>query len=92
MFADTPRPWPLFEDVTSDFISMQLHGSTELYNSRYTSEELDHWADCMRAWSNGGQPADARLISPEGPPQKATEVPAIAPVEGTREGLTVMPG
>ena len=24
-------PWPLFEDVTADFIYMRLHGSTELY-------------------------------------------------------------
>jgi len=70
--ADTPRPWPLFEDVTADFIYMRLHGATELYNSRYTSEELDRWADCIRAWATGGQPADARLISPEPPPARAT--------------------
>jgi uncharacterized protein YecE (DUF72 family) len=65
--ADTPRPWPLFEDVTADFIYMRLHGSTELYNSRYTSEELDRWARLMRDWSEGRQPADARLITPEPP-------------------------
>src|SRR6185369_7458926 len=78
--ADTPRPastgsgqaWPLFEDVTADFIYMRLHGSTELYNSRYTSEELDRWADCIAAWARGGQPLDARLISKEPPPQRAT--------------------
>jgi len=70
--ADTPRPWPLFEDVTADFVYMRLHGATELYNSRYTSEELDRWADCIRAWATGGQPADARLISPEPPPARAT--------------------
>jgi uncharacterized protein YecE (DUF72 family) len=69
--ADTPRPWPLFEDVTADFIYMRLHGATELYNSRYTSEELDRWADCIRAWSTGRQPADARLISAEPPPPRA---------------------
>jgi uncharacterized protein YecE (DUF72 family) len=69
--ADTPRPWPLFEDVTSDFIYMRLHGSTELYNSRYTTEELRRWADCIRAWTEGGQPQDARLISDEPPPARA---------------------
>jgi uncharacterized protein YecE (DUF72 family) len=69
--ADTPRPWPLFEDVTADFIYMRLHGAIELYNSRYSSEELDRWADCIRAWSTGGQPADARLISGEPPPRRA---------------------
>ncbi|HEY8356961.1 MAG TPA: DUF72 domain-containing protein [Ramlibacter sp.] len=66
--ADTPEPWPLYEDVTSDFIYMRLHGSTELYNSRYTTEELERWARCMRAWSQGEQPADARLIAPGDPP------------------------
>jgi uncharacterized protein YecE (DUF72 family) len=65
--ADTPRPWPLFEDVTADFIYMRLHGSTELYNSRYTGEELDRWARLMRDWSEGRQPDDARLITPEPP-------------------------
>jgi uncharacterized protein YecE (DUF72 family) len=70
--ADTPRPWPLFEDVTADFIYMRLHGSTELYNSRYTGEELDRWAECIAAWARGGQPAGARLISNQRPPARAT--------------------
>jgi uncharacterized protein YecE (DUF72 family) len=73
--ADTPRPWPLFEDVTADFIYMRLHGATELYNSRYTSEELERWAACIRAWREGSQPADARLISSEpAPPRSARDV------------------
>jgi uncharacterized protein YecE (DUF72 family) len=78
--ADTPRPrstgsgraWPLFEDVTADFVYMRLHGSTELYNSRYTSGELARWAACMRAWAEGTQPPDARLISKEAPPARAS--------------------
>jgi uncharacterized protein YecE (DUF72 family) len=69
--ADTPKPWPLYEDVTADFVYVRLHGSTELYKSRYSSEQLDRWADCIRAWTHGLQPADARLISPEPPPQRA---------------------
>jgi uncharacterized protein YecE (DUF72 family) len=68
--ADTPRPWPLFEDVTADFIYMRLHGSTELYNSRYTSDELERWAACIRAWAKGTQPAHARLIAKEPPPPR----------------------
>jgi uncharacterized protein YecE (DUF72 family) len=70
--ADTPRPWPLFEDVTADFVYMRLHGSTELYNSRYTGEELDRWAACIAAWATGRQPADARLISAQRPPERAS--------------------
>lgn len=68
--ADTPRPWPLYEDVTVDFIYMRLHGSTELYNSRYTSEELERWAGFIAAWAEGRQPRGARLIAPELPPPK----------------------
>jgi uncharacterized protein YecE (DUF72 family) len=73
--ADTPKPWPLYEDVTSDFIYMRLHGATELYNSRYTTGELERWAECIRAWTRGGQPEDARLIAPEArPPRIARDV------------------
>ena len=70
--ADTPQPWPLFEDVTADFIYIRLHGATELYKSRYTSEQLDRWAECVRAWTGGTQPAGARLISSEPPPQRTS--------------------
>ncbi|MEO8653857.1 MAG: DUF72 domain-containing protein [Ramlibacter sp.] len=70
--ADTPRPWPLFEDVTADFVYLRLHGATELYQSRYTSEQLDRWADFIRAWVQGGAPPDARLISPQPPPERAS--------------------
>ena len=69
--ADTPRPWPLYEDVTADFVYVRLHGATELYQSRYDSAQLDRWADCIRAWTHGLQPADARLISPEPPAERA---------------------
>ena len=68
--ADTPRPWPLFEDVTADFVYIRLHGATELYKSRYTDKQLDRWAESIVAWSEGGRPADARLISKEAPPAR----------------------
>jgi len=75
MVADTPKPWPLYEDVTSDFVYMRLHGSAELYNSRYTPEELERWARCIEAWAQGGQPEDARLISAAAPrPRRSRDV------------------
>jgi uncharacterized protein YecE (DUF72 family) len=66
--ADTPNPWPLYEDVTADFVYMRLHGSTELYKSRYTAEQIARWAKCIEAWRHGRQPRGARLISRERPP------------------------
>jgi uncharacterized protein YecE (DUF72 family) len=62
--ADTPKPWPLYEDVNADFVFMRLHGSTELFNSRYSEEELERWARFIDAWRNGSEPPDARRICP----------------------------
>lgn len=70
--ADTPQPWPLYEDVTADFVYIRLHGSAELYKSRYSAGELDRWARCVRAWADGGQPEDARLISRAALPARAS--------------------
>jgi len=61
--ADTPR-WPLLMDVTADFVYCRLHGSTELYNSRYTEDELDRWAARIRAWASGTQMRDGNFVCP----------------------------
>lgn len=68
--ADTPRPWPKFEDVTADFVYMRLHGATRLYQSRYTPSQLQDWARRMRAWAGGSQVRDARLIADGEPAQR----------------------
>lgn len=61
--ADTAGRWPYVEDVTADFMYLRLHGDEELYVSGYTDRALDRWAARIRAWSEGSQPADARLIT-----------------------------
>lgn len=70
--ADTAGKWPDFEDVTADFMYLRLHGAEELYASGYSEEALDWWAERIRAWSGGGQPAQANLISDKVPPKKAS--------------------
>lgn len=70
--ADTACKWPDFEDVTADFMYLRLHGAEELYASGYDDAALDHWAARIRAWAAGGQPADARLISDQPPPRRAS--------------------
>ncbi|QBE66878.1 DUF72 domain-containing protein [Pseudoduganella lutea] len=70
--ADTAGKWPDYEDVTADFMYLRLHGEKELYAGGYTDEALDSWARRIRAWSTGGQPDDARLISPVAPPRRAS--------------------
>lgn len=70
--ADTAGKWPYIEDVTADFMYLRLHGEKELYASGYTDEALERWAERIRAWSAGGQPDDARLVSSKAPPRRAS--------------------
>lgn len=52
--ADTAGKFPYEEMVTSDFVYVRLHGSTQLYASGYTDAELDAWAVKVRAWRDVG--------------------------------------
>jgi uncharacterized protein YecE (DUF72 family) len=58
--ADTAGKWPYLEDVTADFLYLRLHGDKQLYASGYTEAALDRWADRICAWSQGGEPRDAK--------------------------------
>jgi uncharacterized protein YecE (DUF72 family) len=68
--ADTAGKWPYVEDVTADFMYLRLHGDKEIYKSGYDEAALDRWAARIRAWSGGGEPADARKIAPLAPPRR----------------------
>lgn len=62
--ADTVD-WPLLMDLTADFVYCRLHGSEQLYASGYGPRALDRWAERIRAWARGGEPADAeRVLGP----------------------------
>ncbi len=50
--ADTVD-WPRLMDLTADFVYCRLHGSTELYRSRYSDEDLERWAGRIAAWRDG---------------------------------------
>jgi len=69
--TDSPGKWPYMEDVTADFMYLRLHGDAELYASGYSDNALARWADRIRAWSGGGQPDDAHLVSTKAPPRRA---------------------
>lgn len=69
--ADTAGKWPYFEDVTADFVYVRLHGDAELYASGYSDTALARWAGRISAWSAGGQPDDAHLVSTKAPPKRA---------------------
>ena len=49
--SDTTGRYPYLEAITADFIYIRLHGSTALYASDYTEEELASWAGKIRTWN-----------------------------------------
>jgi uncharacterized protein YecE (DUF72 family) len=68
--ADTAGRWPQIDDVTADFVYIRLHGDQELYASGYGDEAIERWARRIRAWRDGKQPEDARLVSASAPPRR----------------------
>ncbi|WNG67743.1 DUF72 domain-containing protein [Cupriavidus gilardii] len=62
--SDAVADWPYVEDVTADFVYLRLHGTETLYGGAYSDRALDRWADRLRAWDGGGEPDDAKRISP----------------------------
>ncbi len=61
--SDSVAGWPYFEEVTADFIYMRLHGTQTLYSGAYADPALDRWAERIRAWAGGREPADAKRLS-----------------------------
>jgi uncharacterized protein YecE (DUF72 family) len=62
--------WPRYEEITADFLYVRLHGSPDTYASRYSDSTLDGWAERIRKWSAGGEPADAARISDRKAPRR----------------------
>ncbi|RQS08848.1 DUF72 domain-containing protein [Burkholderia sp. Bp8998] len=71
--SDSTEPWPQFEDLSTDFVYMRLHGTETKYSGEYSDASLEHWARKIESWRRGEQPADARLIAPDlAPPHART--------------------
>ena len=54
VLADTAGKFPYDEVITTDFVYIRLHGSTQLYVSGYTDDELDVWAAKIKRWRRRG--------------------------------------
>jgi len=48
--ADTAGRYPFQQVVTADFMYVRLHGSTKLYGSNYSEEDLRVWAEKIKSW------------------------------------------
>ena len=55
VFADTAGKFDYAEELTADFVYIRLHGSTELYVSGYSDDELEDWAGRIRRWQGRGR-------------------------------------
>jgi uncharacterized protein YecE (DUF72 family) len=71
--ADTVD-WPLLMDITSDFIYVRLHGSTELYRSAYGRPALRRWAARVKAWRDGEPMTDGNFIVERQPKPRPRDV------------------
>jgi uncharacterized protein YecE (DUF72 family) len=58
VIADTAGRFPYAEEITADFVYVRLHGSRQLYVSGYTDDEIDEWAERVRAWTGAGSARD----------------------------------
>ncbi|HVC30589.1 MAG TPA: DUF72 domain-containing protein [Steroidobacteraceae bacterium] len=63
VIAETAGQWPMAQDVTADFMYIRLHGDKELYRSGYSPRALARWAQRIRAWHEGSEPADAQTMA-----------------------------
>ena len=54
VWADTAHRFFWGEEVTTDWVYARLHGSRQLYVSRYSDEELDWWAGRIAGWESSG--------------------------------------
>ncbi len=55
--ADSAGKFLMSEEVTAPFVYVRLHGSEQLYVSRYSDEELDAWAQRVRRWASAAEGA-----------------------------------
>jgi uncharacterized protein YecE (DUF72 family) len=70
VFSDSGDTWAYTEELTAEFVYLRLHGSPEPYASPYDDDQLDFWAERIRAWQSGGEPADAERITNRKPPRR----------------------
>ncbi len=47
--------WPRWDQVTADLVYIRLHGNRDTYQSAYTREELQDWAQSICTWVDEGR-------------------------------------
>jgi uncharacterized protein YecE (DUF72 family) len=55
--------YPAIADLTGDFVYARLQKGDDAISTAYPPAALDAWAERVRAWAEGKQPADLPLLS-----------------------------
>lgn len=57
--------YPMFPDVTADFVYARLQKGTDEVKTCYPKMEIGEWAERFKTYAAGGAPDDLPLIAPE---------------------------
>lgn len=60
--------YPSLADRTADFVYARLMRASTAFKAGYAPKALDAWADRLRTWASGGDPADLPRVAPRQPP------------------------
>jgi uncharacterized protein YecE (DUF72 family) len=75
VFSHNGGEWPYLEEVTAGWCYLRLHGAPRTYASNYDDRALDRWAERIRLWADGREPAAAaRITARKTPRRKARDV------------------
>jgi uncharacterized protein YecE (DUF72 family) len=69
-------------DVTSDFVYARLQKGDDSLGTGYPPKALDAWAERLKVWADGGQPADLPRVDKTDAPKKPRDVFAYVIHEG----------
>lgn len=53
--SDSAGRYPSFDQVTTDFVYVRLHGSPRMYYSNYSNKALEEWASKITTWRAEGR-------------------------------------
>lgn len=73
VFTDSPK-FPSMADLTAEFVYARLMASSEKLKAGYAPKDLDAWAERVRTWAQGHQPADLPTVEDRKPAARKREV------------------
>jgi uncharacterized protein YecE (DUF72 family) len=82
--VDSPKH-PVIEDLTADFVYARLERAQPDEPTGYGAKALTRWAERIRAWAKGGEPADATRLHPKPAPKTKARDCFIYFIAGAKE-------